>query len=167
MSQDVTYPFDSLPHLEGLFCGVPLPTAAGMKTALSVGRSNMVPLKVANDGALHYAVFAAFNTAPISDVVFRIDGDTQERHVATTAVNQFIAEIRKPLINTGRHMAVRVLYNAEAVCSYMVLRFYFDMDFSCTEHPEMQLGLPTRPYMCPVCNSMQISGLPHIEDTSE
>ena len=167
MSKDVTYPFDDQPHPEGLFGEVPLPKSPHVQIALSVGRSNMVPLKVAADGTLHYAVFAAAKTAPITDVVFRIDGDVPEHHEAMAAVNAFTKGIRAAIRNTGRHMSVRVLYHPDAACSYMVLRFYFDSDFACTEHPEMLLGLPTRPYTCPVCHTMQISGLPHIEDTSE
>lgn len=165
MSKDVTYPFADALHIEGLFDGIPLPTAPFMSNALSTGLSNMVPQKVDTLNRLHFAVFNNNQNAPISDLVFRVEACLPEDvDYAEKEVRKFYTALEAHLPD-GQHMMFRHLTNN--VVHYYVLRIFFSRDFKCTHHPEMKLGQPTRPYLCPVCGTMQISGLPHIEDSSE
>lgn len=165
MSKDVMYPFADALHIEGMFDGIPLPTAPFVTNALSTGPSNMVPQKVDIQGRLHYAIFNMAVSAPISDLVFRVDAPTDDVDYAANLIKAFVEKLKPHLANSPQHMQVRHLTNH--VIHYYVLRMFFNADFKCTHHPEMKLGEPTRPYLCPVCSTMQISGLPHIEDTSE
>lgn len=165
MSKDVTYPFADALHVEGLFDGIPLPTTPFMSNALSAGLSNMLPQKVDVLDRLHYAVFNTNQTAPISDLVFRVAACLPEEvALADKKVREFYQALASKL-GEGQHMQLRHLTNN--VVHYYVVRIFFTSDFKCTHHPEMKLGEPTRPYLCPVCGTMQISGLPHIEDSSE
>jgi hypothetical protein len=165
MSKDITYPFADELHLEGQFDGIKLPRATFMSNALSTGLSNMVPQKVDREGRLHYAVFNALNPAPITDIVFKVDADREDRQLADDQIKHFMFDLESRLRETDQHLAVREVCNG--TITYYILRIFFTRDFKCIHHPEMRLGEPTRPYICPVCATMQISGLPHIEDTSE
>lgn len=164
MSKDVMYPFADALHIEGMFDGIPLPVAPFISNALSTGLSNMVPQKVDVQGRLHYAVFNYAKSAPVTDLVFRIHAPSDDVDYAENLINEFV-ECLKPKLGTQQHMQVRHLTNH--VVHYYVVRWFFTKDFKCVHHPEMRLGEPTRPYFCPACGTMQISGLPHIEDTSE
>lgn len=164
MSKDITYPFDDQLHIEGLFAGFELPHAAFMKNALSTGFSNMVPQKVDREGRLHYAVFNALHPSVCTDIVFKVEGCREEDALARKQIQEFTEKLQT-IMDDYQHMVIRDLSNDKV--SYHVLRIFFTRDFKCTHHPEMRLGEPSKPYLCPVCGSMQISGLPHIEDTSE
>lgn len=164
MSKDIMYPFADALHIEGMFDDIPLPTAPFVSNALSTGTSNMVPQKVDIQGRLHYSVFNAPVAAPISDLVFKIDAPTDDVDYAERLIKDFVEKL-KPRLGSEQHLQVRHLTNH--VIHFYVIRIFFTKDFKCTHHPEMKLGEPTRPYLCPVCSTMQISGLPHIEDSSE
>jgi len=164
MSKDITYPFASALHMEGKFDGIELPAGPFITNALSTGTSNMVPQKVDIQGRLHFSVFNAAHALPISDLVFRVDAPSDDVTYAENLVKTFVEQL-KPRLGEAQHMQVRHLTNH--VIHYYVVRIFFNKDFKCTHHPEMKLGEPTRPYLCPACGTMQISGLPHIEDTSE
>lgn len=164
MSKDVTYPFDDQLHIEGLFAGLALPHAVFMENALSTGFSNMVPQKVDREDRLHFAVFTALNPSVCTDIVFKVAGNKEDGELARKLIQEFSDQLQD-IMGDYQHMAAREVTNH--IVSYYVLRIFFTRDFKCTHHPEMKLGEPSRPYLCPVCGSMQISGLPHIEDTSE
>lgn len=164
MSKDVMYPFDDVLHIEGMFDDIPLPVATFITSVLSTGESNMVPQKVDLMGRLHYAIFNSATAAAVTDLVFRVQAPNDDVDYAENMIKEFV-ELLKPKLGDYRHMQLRHLTNH--VVHYYVLRMFFNKDFKCTHHPEMRLGEPTRPYFCPACGTMQISGLPHIEDTSE
>jgi len=164
MSTDVIYPMLTQPHPKGLFAGIELPKADNILISVSGGRHNMVPIRVTRDGNLHYAVFSAPQTMPVTDLVFRVQGSPHERCEGEGKIAKFAMAIRAIADSTGHHTAIRHMKQAEGVpYLFVVLRFYFNRDFECKEHPEFQLGEPTRPYRCPFCNAMLISGMPHIE----
>lgn len=164
MSKDMTYPFESQLHIVGKFAGLKLPMDPHMTNALSTGRSTMVPQKVDVNGNLHMGVFAFPSVKPVTDLVFRIDADARTTDEISKKLLAFIKKL-VPVITPDQHLAVRRVSNKNI--TFVIIRFYFTNDFSCTEHPEMKLGEQSVPYYCPVCGSMQIAGLPHIEDVSE
>ena len=163
MSKDVIYPFAEALHIHGLFDGVPIPETPFSSVALSTGLSNTVPQKIDTQGRLHVSVFATSNVRPVTDVVFRVEADVADTLFADNKIKDFIQAVELKL-GTGQHMCARRLHK-DNVTIYFI-RFFFNADFKCKYHPEMQLGEPTRPFMCPVCQTMQITGLPHIEDSS-
>lgn len=164
MSKDVIYPFANESHIEGKLGGVTIPRTSFMEAVQSVEYSNMVPQKIDSLGRLHLSVFNSSKVYPVTDVVFRIEADTSDTQYADNLVKDFTQAVQREL-GQDRHMTVRRLHK-DTVTYYMV-RFFFNNDFKCTYHPEMRLGEPTRTFMCPVCQTLQITGLPHIEDTSE
>ena len=162
MSQDLLYPFDDQLHPEGLFAGAQLPVLPQLTVALSVGQSNMVPIRVDSDDVLHLGIFAQAKTSPITDVVFRIEGDAAHVKEAREAIGLFVKSVGENLRGSEKHLSVREVHSRFTTTVFYIVRFYFNDDFECTEHPEMKLGEETRPYLCPVCGAMQISGVPHI-----
>lgn len=164
MSSDVIYPMLTQPHPRGMFAGVELPSASNILISISGGQSNMVPIRVTRDGNLHYAVFAAHTTKPVTDLVFRVQGSPHERCEGEGSIAKFAMAIRAIADSTGHHTAIRHMKQAEGVpYLFVILRFYFNGDWECIEHPEFMLGEQTRPYTCPHCGAMLISGMPHIE----
>ena len=160
MSQDKVYPFKDQVHPEGLFSGVLIPVLPQLTVALSVGYSNMVPIRIDSDDVLHLGIFAQVKPSPITDVVFRSEGDAAHVKEAREVIGVFVKAVGASL--QDKHLYVREVHSRFTTTVFYVIRFYFDSDFECTEHPEMKLGEETRPYLCPVCGSMQISGVPHI-----
>lgn len=164
MSKDVIYPFADAIHIDGFFDGVEIPQTDFLRAALSTSLSNMVPQKIDCHGRLHMSVFSMYRPRPATDVVFRIEADPSDTQFADNKVKDFTQAVERKL-GDGQHMVVRRLHKDKV--TYYIVRFFFTADFKCKYHPEMQLGEPTRPFMCPVCQTMQITGLPHIEDSSE
>jgi len=162
MSQDKVYPFNDQLHPEGLFAGAMLPALPQIAVALSVGKSNMVPIRIDEDDVLHLGIFAQTKTSPITDIVFRIEGDAAHVKEAREAIGEFVKSVGASLHDSDKHLCVREVHSRYTTTVFYIVRFYFNIDFDCTEHPEMRLGEETRPYLCPVCGAMQISGVPHI-----
>lgn len=164
MSSDVIYPMLTQPHPKGIFAGVELPQGDNILISISGGLHNMVPIRVTKDGNLHYAVFAHPQTKPVTDLVFRVSGDHEARLLGEAKVAQFALTVRDRVDDTSHHLVIRNMKQREDVpYLFIVMRFYFNNDFECIEHPEFWLGEPTRPYRCPHCHAMLISGMPHIE----
>jgi len=114
---------------------------------------------------------------PVFDMVFQLFGTPENVEASKKAIGDWAKAWVPTLEAANVHLAQRYLYSDNpkykkggeeyvegGVLRVLWIRLYNNADFDCTEHPEFLGGEPIGMYHCPVCNDMQMAGMPHVKD---